>query len=54
VFKIADMTHMRLAPAAKTSSSVRKLMPPMANHGMFTLAAAQRTYSSVTGFVHAT
>src|ERR1039457_3057388 len=52
-FRIADTTQMRFAPAAKTSSSLRKLMPPMANHGMFTPlcgAAAQRTYSSVTGF----
>ena len=41
---------MRFAPAANTSSRFRKLMPPMANHGIFTFSAAQRTYSSVTGF----
>jgi len=39
-FRIADTTPMRFAPAAKTSSSVRKFMPPMANHGMVTFAAA--------------
>ena len=49
-FKIADTTQIRVAPAASTSSSVCKLIPPMANQGMFTFATAQRTYSSVTGF----
>src|ERR1039458_7490932 len=52
-FRIADTTQTRFAPAAKTSSSVCKLMPPMANHGRFTPlcgAAAHRIYSSVTGF----
>src|SRR4051812_41395400 len=49
-FKIADTTQILVAPAAITSLMFCKLIPPMANHGTFTLSAAQRTYSSVTGF----
>ena len=33
-FRMAETTQMRFAPAAKTSSRVSKLIPPMANHGM--------------------
>src|SRR4051794_34491932 len=49
VFRMAETTQMRRAPAARTSSSVWRLMPPMANHGAITFCAAQRTYSAVTG-----
>ncbi len=42
-FRMADTTQMRCAPAARTSSRFVRLMPPMANHGMLTCAAAQRT-----------
>src|SRR3954447_9702966 len=48
-FRMADTTQMRRAPAANTSFVFTKLIPPIANQGMLTLAAAQRTYSSVTG-----
>lgn len=40
----------RFAPASRTASKVCELIPPMANQGIFTFAAAQRTYSKVTGF----
>ncbi len=50
VLRMADTTQIRFAPAAKTSFRFFKLMPPIANHGTVTFAAAQRTYSSVTGF----
>ena len=46
---MAETTQTRFAPAARTSPRVCKFTPPMANHGMVTFSAAQRTYSSVTG-----
>jgi hypothetical protein len=49
-FRMADTTQIRCAPAANTSSRLCRLMPPLANHGMVTFAAAPRTYSNVTGF----
>src|ERR1035437_9136927 len=48
-FRMADTTQMRWAPAASTSSRLLKLIPPIANHGIRMFAAAQRTYSRVTG-----
>ena len=48
--RMAETTQTRFAPAASTSPRFSRWMPPMANHGMVTLVAAQRTYSSVTGF----
>jgi len=41
--RIADTTQMRRAPAALTASRFARLIPPIANHGIVTLAAAQRT-----------
>ena len=41
--RMADTTQILFAPAANTASRVCKLIPPMANHGMLTFAAAQRT-----------
>ena len=35
--RMADTTQIRCAPAASTSPRFSRLMPPMANHGMFTL-----------------
>src|SRR5579872_2039510 len=49
-FKMADTTQIPCAPAANTSPRFSRLMPPMANQGMVTFAAAQRTYSKVTAF----
>src|SRR5205807_6171655 len=49
-FRMAETTQIRVAPAASTSSRVRRFIPPMANQGIFTLSAAQRTYSRVTGW----
>src|SRR5690349_1366923 len=54
-FKIAETTQTLRAPAAKTSVRFVRWIPPIANHGTVTFAAAQRTYSRVTalaeGFV---
>jgi len=47
-WRMADTTQIRVA-RQPDASRVSKLMPPMANHGTVTFAAAQRTYSSVTG-----
>ena len=40
---IAETTQIRRAPAAITSSIFCKLMPPIANQGIWMLVAAQRT-----------
>src|SRR5262245_54671400 len=48
-FRMAETTQMRRAPAASTSSRLAIVIPPIANQGMSRLAAAQRTYSKVTG-----
>src|SRR5687767_481349 len=42
-FRIAETTQTRVAPASRTASRVWRLIPPMANHGISTIAAAQRT-----------
>ena len=42
-FELAETTQIRRAPAARTSSMLARLMPPMANQGMETFVAAQRT-----------
>src|ERR1051326_453876 len=49
-FSMAETTQIRCAPAARTSLTFSRLIPPIANQGIFTFAAAQRTYSCVTGF----
>src|SRR5688572_26802979 len=42
--RMALTTQTRVAPASSTESSVFNVMPPIANHGRLTFAAAQRTY----------
>ena len=48
--RMAETTQILFAPVPKTSSMFFKWIPPMANHGTATFAAAHLTYSSVTGF----
>lgn len=47
--RMAETTQTRCAPAARTSAMLLKFMPPIANQGIITFAAAHRTYSNVTG-----
>src|SRR5690349_20089361 len=47
--RIAETTQMRRAPAASTSWTLPRWIPPMANQGLDTCAAAQRTYSRFVG-----
>src|SRR5258708_4339774 len=42
-FRIAETTQTRRAPARSTASKLPKLIPPIANQGISTFAAAQRT-----------
>ena len=48
--RMAETTQMRCAPAARTSPRFSRLMPPIANHGTVTFAAAQRTIVERDGF----
>ena len=41
--RMAETTQMRFAPAVRMSRMLSKLMPPIANQGTVTFAAAQRT-----------
>ena len=46
---MAETTQIRAAPASRIASNLSKLIPPIANQGIATCFAAQRTYSRPTG-----
>src|SRR5579859_345120 len=51
VFRIAETTAIRVAPASRTWLTLSRVIPPMAKNGIFTFDATSRTNSTPTGLV---